>query len=155
MIDHILVPLDGSPVAEGILPVAEELGRRLDAEVTLLQVVDLVPQAIVVEPGAGMVVDPDVITMQMDAEAEAAQTYLMGVTARLQSQGLKVRWVTQRGLAAPAIVDYARDNGVDLIAMSTHGRSGLGRLVFGSVADQVMRDAASPVLMIKPRREED
>lgn len=153
MIAHILVPLDGSPLAEGILPVVEELAHRLEAEVTLLQVVDLVPQTMMVEPGAGMVVDPDLITMQMDAEEETAQSYLMGVTARLQSQGLKVRWATQRGLAAAAIVDYARDNDADLIAMSTHGRSGLGRLVFGSVADQVMRDSATPVLIIKPRQE--
>ncbi|MBI4337644.1 MAG: universal stress protein, partial [Chloroflexi bacterium] len=63
---------------------------------------------------------------------------------------LQVEWETRRGDAASQIIRYVKERGIDLVAISTHGRSGLSRLVFGSVAEKVLREAGVPVLLIKP-----
>lgn len=71
----------------------------------------------------------------------------------LQQKGLQLEYVALHGLqVAEAIVSYADDNNVGLIAIATHGRSGLGRLVFGSVADFVLRESGLPILLVKPKR---
>ncbi|MBI2166345.1 MAG: universal stress protein, partial [Chloroflexi bacterium] len=79
-----------------------------------------------------------------------AQTYLDWTAKALRQRGVEVEGVLRRGLPAREIVRYAREEGADIIAISTHGRSGLGRLVFGSVADQVLRESGRPILLIRP-----
>jgi nucleotide-binding universal stress UspA family protein len=127
--------------------------------VTLMRVT-VAPETLIAEaatgapgvPEAGPLLDP---TPVVQAERDEAVEYLNGVTERLRSQGLQVDAETPEGPAAHMIADRARDLGVDLIVMSTHGRGGLGRLVFGSVADSVLRHASCPVLLVRVREASD
>lgn len=153
MIRRILVPLDGSALAEEVLPHVEDLARRLPAEVHFVQVVGLTTSLLTLEPGAGAMVDPNVVTRQLEEELGEAERYLGALAHEWRNKGLGVNWDVLRGTAAAGITEFAREHNFDLIAMSTHGRSGLGRLVFGSVADQVLREAGSPVLLIKPAKQ--
>jgi nucleotide-binding universal stress UspA family protein len=134
----ILVPLDGSPLAEAILPVAEEWAKEEGAEVVLLR-------AVLAPHGLGR--DDTEATVRVVEEAEA---YLKEVAERLERRGLKqVRWVVWYNEAATAIAEAVGRYGVDLIAMATHGRSGLSRLLLGSVAEAVVRAVRVPVLLLR------
>ena len=141
MIRKILVPLDGSELAEAILPHVEYLARATNAELVVLCVA--VPLRVYTD---------FIVTYPIDEQAQLAeaQEYIRGVAATLRERGLKVEAVARYGNAADEILSQAQEAGVDLIAMSTHGRSGLGRWVFGSVADKVLRAAAKPILLLKP-----
>jgi nucleotide-binding universal stress UspA family protein len=158
----ILVPLDGSKLAEVVLPYVVELARRFDSEVTLIQVVapfsklvaETMPGAI--EPtGAAAGVGVEAASEALKAEREDAGSYLAKVAKRLKGRQIKVRAEIVEGVAGDTIVEYAHGHAMDLIAMSTHGRSGLLRLVFGSAADQVLRQAGTPVLLIRSRETKD
>jgi len=144
---HVLVPLDGSPLAEGILPPAELLHRVCLARFTLLRVVG----PLQVEPaGTG----PAVLT-QSPAAVEraviAAREYLEGVAAAWRSEGAEVEIAVQvHSIPAVAILDYAATHGIDVVAMATHGRGGWSRVALGSVADKVMRGTLMPVLLFRP-----
>ena len=142
---HILVPLDGSALAERILPPATALGALTNAAFTLLQVV--APEAAGYEtdwptarPAAGT----------LKAIQAAAQTYLYHVAERLGAQSLKVQTAVISGQPVPAILEYACDHHVDLIALTTHGRSGAARILLGSIADKIVRGATTPVLLYRP-----
>jgi len=147
MFERILVCLDGSSLAEQILPYAIEEARCFSSKVTLLQVVTTeVPAA---APG-----DPQLVVEKLDEvskEEKESAAYLKRLARRVRAQGLNVECVTENGSAGETIVAYAKKNGMDLIAMGTHGHSGMGRIVFGSVAEFVVRESGLPVLMIKPR----
>ncbi len=149
MIRRILVPLDGSELAEGVLPWVEDLARRLPTEVHFLQVVGLPADLQLVDLGGQAIVDTGLLEEELDAQAKEAEDYLRRLATAWQSRGIETRWHMVRGPAAISIIEFARSSDADLIAMSTHGRSGLGRLVFGSVADQVLREAGTPVLLVK------
>jgi nucleotide-binding universal stress UspA family protein len=149
MYERVLVPLDGSERAEAILPIVEQMAGPLDAEFVLLRVVEPI------SPGEAMasagVVSPDVFALRkMDAKR-----YLVGVESRLSKKGLRVRTGTAFGRPAEEILAAAKATGADLIAMATHGRSGLGRILFGSVAETVLRASPVPVLMIRMTAESD
>jgi nucleotide-binding universal stress UspA family protein len=155
----ILVPLDGSKLAEGVLPHVQELARRFDSEVTLIQVVAplsrLVAEAVPASletTGAAAAVGLEAAAEAVKAEHEGARSYLESVAERWKAEKMKVQIEVAEGTAGDAIVDYAHHHGMDLIAMSTHGRSGLLRLVYGSVADHVLRHAGTPVLLIRSRQ---
>lgn len=161
MYGKILIPLDGSKLAEDVLPYVEELARRFDSEVTLIQVVaplsklvaETVPASL--EPtGAGAAVGLEAAAEAVKAEREGARAYLDGVAERLKAGGLTVQVEVVEGMAGDAVVDYAHHHDLDLVAMSTHGRSGLLRLVYGSVADHVLRHAGAPVLLIRSGKTE-
>ncbi len=141
MIRRILVPLDGSQLAEAILPHVEYLAKLSNAEVVVLCVA--VPLRVYTD---------FVVTYPLDEQAQLAEAeeYVRSVAAALRDKGLRVEPVARFGNAADEILSLAQEAGVDLIAMSTHGRSGLGRWVFGSVADKVLRAAAKPILLLKP-----
>ena len=152
----LLVPLDGSDLAEAVLPYVVELVGKFGSEVTLLQVVDSFERVVAeampaaVEPAAGAaVVGVEVAEEQVRAQQDHAQGYLSETAATLQAQGISSRFEIVEGGAAESIVRYANEHGIDLIAMSTHGRSGLGRLFFGSVSEDVLRAATCPVLLIR------
>lgn len=142
MYERILIPLDGSAVAEGILPFAGKIAGPLDSEVILLLVVEPLPQAAL---ASGGLVDSDLLAIR---EREAHR-YLEEIAEGLAAIGVRVRTLVRQGLAAQAIVTASAEIGADLIAMTTHGRSGLGRLLFGSVAETVLRTAPVPVLLMR------
>lgn len=143
MVKQILVGLDGSPLAEAILPCVSNLAKGLGAEVTLLNVT--FPESIV-EPEDR----PSLQQLVQGAEIQA-KDYLRGVAQRLQETGITTRYAVAVGDAPAEIVNYAQRGGMDLIALATHGRSGIQRWVFGSVADAVLHTTRTPLLLIRPR----
>ncbi|HEX7090599.1 MAG TPA: universal stress protein [Longimicrobiales bacterium] len=145
---RILIPLDGSPLAEQILEPAIELGRLADAEYTLLQVV--VPPFVLMPPTSAVVLEPDA---EGGVGPHGTDQYLADVAARLREVGHRVKAVVETyPNAAQAVLDYARENAIDLIAMSTHGRTGFSRVALGSVSDKVLRGADVPVLLRRGRK---
>ncbi len=137
--DKILIPLDGSRFAETALPKAMELlSNNPDATLILLRAVEARTF-----PG----VDP--IDAQVSVMHEA-EDYLDTVAARLRKDGVsKVRTSVWYGAAAPAILEAARTANPNLIMMSSHGRSGISRLIAGSVAESVMRGTRTPIFLIR------
>jgi nucleotide-binding universal stress UspA family protein len=143
MYERILVPLDGSALAEAILPFTEQVAGPLDAEVILLSVVAPITPIEAVA-GAGYVA-PDSFTLrELDAKR-----YLAEVQARLSKKGIRSRGIAVVGLPSEEILAAVKTTGADLVAMTTHGRSGLGRALFGSVAEAVLRASPVPVLLIR------
>jgi nucleotide-binding universal stress UspA family protein len=138
---HLLVPLDGSPLAEQVLTPALEVARTLAADVALLRVVEMPSE------GRPAGLDP---AMLRRCEVEA-RGYLEEVAGRLRESGVRVttRVVVDRRPAA-AILEAAEAHDGTLIALATHGRGGLARLLLGSVADKVIRGATAPVLVYRP-----
>lgn len=147
-IRHMLVPLDGSALAERILPPATALGALTGAAFTLLHVI--APEA------AGYETDWPITRFEaggLTAIRAAAQTYLDRVAERLGAQSLVAHTAVIGGQPAPAILEYARDHDVDLIALATHGRRGAARILLGSIADKTLRGATTPVLLYRPPKE--
>lgn len=137
--NNILVPLDGSNLAEAAIADALDAANRDSASLMLVRATEAR-----VLPG----VDP--INAQIEAVNEA-EDYLAGVKAKLEQRGFRnVETHVWYGPAAPAIIEAARVYKVDLIVMSTHGRSGFGRLVWGSVAESVLRGTTVPILLLRP-----
>lgn len=138
---HMLVALDGSALAESILPHALGLGQLAEAEYTLMQAIEPPPIESIGQEEQGF-----------EGLEARARLYLSGVAERLRAEGLRARAATvaaEDGLAA-AILEYAGAKRVDLIAMATHGRHGLDRALAGSVADEVLHGAHLPVLLHCP-----
>ena len=142
MYKRVLVPLDGSPLAEGIIPFIVQIAGPLDLEIVLLRVLQPIPPEVI--KGARHVVLEDI-----PARFEEARSYLGGVAQRLLLNGVRVSTDVRRGEPVTEIVAGAREADADLIAMTTHGRSGLGRLLFGSVAEAVLRQAEIPVFLMR------
>ena len=142
MYKRALVPLDGSSVAETMIPFIVDIAGPLDMEVVLLRVVE--PIAPMVIEGARHFEMEDVEARRTDAEE-----YLAPVAVELRNKAVRVESRVRRGNPAEQIVAVARETGADLIAMSTHGRGGLGRLVFGSVAQAVLRQVEIPVFLMR------
>ena len=142
---RILVPLDGSTVAEQVLPSAASIAQALRAEMILFQVpIVYVSGSLIGEwylPWQGVLK-----TAEQDAQA-----YLNRVAYRLKEQGVNVSKAMQIGAVAESIIAYAEANRIDLIAMCTHGRTGRGRWILGSVADRVLRASSIPILLVRAR----
>jgi nucleotide-binding universal stress UspA family protein len=143
---HVLVPLDGSELAEGILAPALELGALCDARFTLLRVV--MPLPFIVPPGSVAATYSETGATET---RDCAAAYLDSAAAALRARGITVATDTLfHTAAAQGILDYAAANSVDLIAMATHGRGGWSRVALGSVADRVMRGTMMPVMLYRP-----
>jgi nucleotide-binding universal stress UspA family protein len=141
-VKRILVPLDGSPLAEGALRPAVELAQSLHASIVLLRVVSWAAQPYLY----GV---PGVDVAGLDREIQkAGEDYLQG-TRQALGNAQQVEIQVLRGSAAEALINYVRDENVDLVVMSSHSRSGLVRAVLGSVSDRVLQ-AAAPVLFVRP-----
>lgn len=137
-LDKILVPLDGSALAESAIPRAVEMARMGLSSLLLMRAAEAHTL-----PGA----DPTEAQVEVVREAEE---YLKGVAAGLARDGVRnVETSVWYGSAASAIVDAARLRKADLIVMSTHGRSGLGRLILGSVAESVLRGTSTPIPLLR------
>ena len=136
--DKILVPLDGSMLAEAALSAACGFAERDGSLITLLRAAEAMPR-----PGG------DPVEAQVTAIREAEE-YLAAVVRRLADKGVRrVETHVWYGPPAAAIVEAAEAQKADLIVMSTHGRSGLGRLVLGSVAEAVLRGTTVPILIVR------
>ena len=155
MYRRILVPLDGSVLAEAALPHAISIARCSGSSITLLEVATPITVATAIDPLTTTAAEATLALESIDAAEQTAIDYLAGVARRPEFEGIPVQTEVVRGTAAPEIIRRAHAGDVDLIAMSTHGRTGLGRLVFGSVADQVLREAGLPILLIRPSRKEE
>jgi len=137
--DRILVPLDGSELAEAAIARAVEMAASRSFNLMLMRAAE-----------ARTLPGTDAIDAQIEAVREA-ETYLASVKAQLEKQGVqKVEANVWYGPPAAAIIEAAQMYKPDLIVMSTHGRSGLGRLIFGSVAESVLRGTTIPILLIRP-----
>jgi len=155
---QILVPLDGSHHAAVAIDYAEPIATLAKARLVLVHVLPstamLVSETAVATPGMGMpTIDPYLSTTQFDEventlEKEAAKS-LSEAAAPLIAKSLQVTTVILKGAPADAIRAYAKQEGVDLIVMSTHGRTGFFRMVFGSVAESVLHHSPCPVLMVR------
>jgi nucleotide-binding universal stress UspA family protein len=142
---RILVPLDGSTVAEQVLPSAVSVAQAFGAEMILFQV----PIAYV----SGSLMGEWYLPFRgvLEIAEQDAQAYLDRVAGRLKEQGVNVSTAMQIGAVAESIIGYAEANRMDLIAMCTHGRRGLGRWTMGSVADRVLRASSTPILLVRAR----
>lgn len=143
MYKKILVPLDGSPLAEAVLPHAQALAKSEGAEIILLSV-PVTPSLkfLARSPGlANKVIE--------DAEIETT-TYLEKEAAKLKKKGMKVTSIMRGGPIPEMILTVAEEVHADVIAMSTHGRTGVQRWLMGSVADRVVHYSHIPVMLIHP-----
>ncbi len=135
--EKILVPLDGSDCAENVLQPVEKLASELKASLALLRVVSAYTF-----PG----VDPTEAEVKVVREAEA---YLQKVEDQLKAKGFKVSSHVRYGNDAEEILEHAAQKDIDLIAMTTHGRSGVRRFLLGSVAEKVLRHSPKPIFLIR------
>ncbi len=144
MYTRILIPLDGSELAEQALGPARELASCFGAELRLLRVLEPLPM------GVGMTVAG--LKEAQELTKTIAHEYLERVAAGLQEQGYTVQFATAGGTPHAEIVKYAEENQIDLIVMWARGQSGISRWLMGSVADRVVRGATMSVFLVRPRR---
>ena len=142
---HILVPLDGSKVAEQVLPAVTPIARALGCEMTLFQVP--------IVYASGSLIGEWYLPWQGSFETadQDARDYLERLATDLRKQGVEASTATWVGPVAESTIDYAEVNDADLIAMCTHGRTGLARWALGSVADRVLRAGDKPILLVRAR----
>ncbi len=147
---HILVPLDTSELAELALEDAFSIAQLSKADITLLHVTPPIEHVIEAETD-----HPIYIDQQWESQKMLAFSYLKDICKRMKCPDVKVQVAVEIGPPAENIIDYASHHPVDLIVMATHGRTGLQRWVYGSVADKVLRGADVPVLLIRayPQRQ--
>jgi nucleotide-binding universal stress UspA family protein len=152
MFKKILVCLDGSKLAEAILPYAVEQGRHFESELVLFKAYSETAAISLALPGMpGVPIESGRVEKNLIEDEKEAEKYLQSLAEKLQAETpLTVNYDSVLGVAGQAIVNYAAENAVELIALATHGRSGPGRIVLGSVADYVVRHTAIPVLLIRP-----
>jgi nucleotide-binding universal stress UspA family protein len=142
MYDKVLVPLDGSDLAECALPQVMNLANGgMIGEVTLLSVIEL--------SSAWMEEGIDFIAIKNDL-LNKADKYLQDLQSQLSSSGVKVKTATIEGHAAESIIEYSKEHDINLVVIATHGYTGMKKLMFGSVALRVLHDAHAPVLLVRP-----
>ena len=149
MYNKVLVPLDGSKLSEAILEHVMSITAGCQAaEVVLLLVVERAEHGATSTWG-GVVSARRMSEVEQKARAEAGD-YLARMVGKLKRKGMTVKTSILQGSPADEILGYAGENQMDLIVMSTHGRSGIKRWAFGSVADRVAHHSPAPVLLVSP-----
>ncbi|RLM53647.1 universal stress protein [Halobellus sp. Atlit-31R] len=144
MYDTILVPTDGSTATDGAIEHAIELAKQYDATVHALYVVDTGAYS-------SLEMGSDIVAEALQEEGNSA---VDGVAERAEAAGVDVETAVEAGIAHRVIVDYVADEDVDLVVMGTHGRTGVGRFLLGSVAEKVVRTADAPVMTVRSEPEE-
>lgn len=144
LVKRILVPLDGSSVGEAAIACTEALARALGTELVLIQIIEPVITWAGFEGSVSYATPQD-----EESRKAAAMAYLASVGKPLKESGISTSIAVGFGSSADQIIDYAEANAIDLIAMSSHGRSGIGRWVFGSVTSKVLRAGDTPVLVVR------
>ena len=140
MFNRILLPLDGSKIAEQALPYAIAQAENFQAELILLKVLEFLPKE--------RSLSGKLVKDAFELTVIQAQEYLAAMAGRVQEYGLRVRVATVEGRPHVEIIQFAETNKVDLIVMCTRGDSGISRWLMGSVADRVIRGASVPVLLV-------
>ena len=146
MYQHIMAPLDGSELAECVLPHVEAIAAGCN--VTTVTLVMVVPP-LHMYGGAETRISPEERKHLEEDSVEVATGYLEEKAQLLRDKGVLVEVKVLFGNILDELVDYINQNGVDLIIIATHGRSGVSRLFLGSVADRLLRQAPVPVLMVR------
>ena len=141
---RILVPLDGSERAEAILPHVEQMTRMCGAEVIFLQVLEPPPYRVVSEQGG-----KTLHQQHLEYLEGQVQDYLGGLKDEFREKGIETRSCIAHGPVVESILSTASSEEADLIAMASHGRSGVGHALFGSVAAKVLRQADLPLFLIR------
>ena len=153
MFKNILVPLDGSDVAEVVLATTKGLAKALGARVSLIRVVDTSAITRTVMPASvdeSLVVnDLSIINQTVEAELKEAKDYLARVATGFSADGIEVSTQVRQGVAGEEIIEAIEEEHIDVAMVATHGRSGIKRTIFGSVADHLIRESGKPVLVIK------
>ena len=145
-LQRVLISLDGSPVAEGIIPYVESLIKGTDSEVVLLMIIEPITL-----PHMATYRDHEEYQEKLMSHAEKeAKNYLSKMEGALRDKGIKVSSALLRGKPNQAILKYAEDNSISLIALTTHGYSGISKWVYGSVASHVIEGSSKPVLLVRP-----
>ncbi|MEX1018239.1 MAG: universal stress protein [Litorilinea sp.] len=144
MYKMILVPLDGSERAERILPYVEDMASVRGSTIVFMQVV---------EPAATMVTPYDMVPYYdaelMERWVEEAKQYLQQLQATFTEKGITTKGFVEQGPVVRTILEVAEREDVDLIALASHGRTGLGRVFYGSVAAGLLQQADRPMLLIR------
>lgn len=140
MYKRIIVTLDRSALAEQALAHAVDIAKAFGAQIELVIVVPVMQQ---------LMQNGSTVNIDWDAEVAEDEEYLAGILARVREAGVEVRSEVRRGDVAEEILRHVDEARADLIVMSTHGRSGLGRWVYGSIADRVLRHSPVPVLLVR------
>jgi nucleotide-binding universal stress UspA family protein len=148
MYEHILIPMDGSKLAECVLPYVNTfIDSKQTKTATFVRVLDPVIMPAVVD---GMV-DMKILDSIAEQEIADAENYLKRLEHRVKHEGIKAVLTIQRGNAADFIIDLIREEKIDLVIMATHGRSGISHWFWGSVADRVLHASPVPVLLVRPK----
>jgi nucleotide-binding universal stress UspA family protein len=142
IVQHVLVPIDFSATADQALTYSIALAQQLQARLTLLHVLDLTPVTM-------DEMTPGMTATYLDDLETNAQHLLQASRERVQRVGLQAESLLVQGTPTQMIVDTASEQGVDLIIMGTHGRTGLAHVFLGSVAEHVVRQAPCPVLVVR------
>ena len=148
MYHKILVPLDGSKRAERILPHVEELARRYKAKVIFLQVVEY--KTVATTEGAFITYSDT----EFEQTKKQAETYLEGIQGEFRGKNIDSQTHVTHGPVVEGIINMAAQEGVDLIAMASHGRGGLSRVFYGSIAAGLLHRVDRPLLIIRSRNTE-
>jgi nucleotide-binding universal stress UspA family protein len=146
-IKRVIVPLDGSPVAEEALPAARELAGRLGVPMELLRVVEIISLAFAADPYGGFYVD---YARVLKALEDGARAYLEELAGRERQHGVTVETFVEAGVVAEAITHHAAGRPGSLLVIGSHGRSGWRAAVMGSVARRVVLLATGPVMVLRP-----
>ena len=146
MYKRILVPLDGSKRAEAVLRHVEELAHRCQATVTLLRVVDMAAPI-----GAAEGAYAGLRQRELEQKAQKARGYLLPLQGTFREKGIDAHIAVAYGRPVDAILETAAKDNVDLVAIASHGRGGLSRVFYGSVAAGLLQRANRPLLLIPSR----
>ncbi|MBI4180891.1 MAG: universal stress protein [Chloroflexi bacterium] len=148
LVNHILIPLDGSELSKLALPIGEELATKLKVRTTLFRMATMIR---IYDDGSGYTAYVDYTTLNED-EKRRVTDEMIALKKELKERGLKVTHLVTSGFdAANEIIEVSKKIDADLVVMSTHGQSGLGRWVFGSVAEKVLRHGETPLLLVHAR----
>jgi len=158
MFKRLLVPLDGSRFGSRAIRYASEIARQFGGEVVLLQVIPRptpIPATTgispVMESPAGAEIAMQVALLDEKRETTRGKRYLSNKARKIRSQNIKSSYQVMVGDPAQSIMEFAKIESIDLVVMTTHGKSGIKRAILGSVADRVIRDSGKPVLVVRPK----
>jgi len=147
----ILICLDGSVLAEQIIPYAVEHAVNCRSKIELIQVMKMPSSLSMSSAATSDSETAEILSLEMKEHENDVKTYLESIARDIAQKGVEVKVnILQPSHCGEAIVSYAQNNKIDLICLATHGHSGLGRAVYGSVADYVIRKSGLPIMLIKP-----
>ena len=153
MYTKIMVPLDGSELAECVLPHVETF--IAGCQVSTIVFVRVIELGQITFGGSYAATEADIMTIEANAKRieeerkSSTEEYLKEVVSRFKQDGVKFQTEVIAGKVADTLVDYTEANNIDLILIATHGRSGVSRWVRGSIADRILRASRVPVLMVR------